>query len=68
MNLDPPRHIAVDTLGLPVRCYVTTADVQDRDALPSAAERRQQACTVGETDLRRAGRHSLSHSACGSRE
>jgi transposase len=29
------RHIAVDTLGLPITCRVTTADVQDRDALPS---------------------------------
>ena len=29
------RHIAVDTLGLPVRCDVTTADIQDRDALPA---------------------------------
>jgi transposase len=28
------RHIAVDTLGLPIKCRVTTADVQDRDALP----------------------------------
>jgi transposase len=27
------RHIAVDTLGLPIKCQVTTADVQDRDAL-----------------------------------
>jgi len=29
------RHIAVDTLGLPIKCHVTTADVQDRHALPS---------------------------------
>ena len=29
------RHIAVDTLNLPVKCTVTTADVQDRDALPA---------------------------------
>lgn len=29
------RHIAVDTLGLPVKCHVTTADVQYRDALPA---------------------------------
>jgi transposase len=28
------RHVAVDTLGLPLKCQVTTADVQDRDALP----------------------------------
>jgi transposase len=28
------RHIAVDTLGLPIKCHVTPADVQDRDALP----------------------------------
>ena len=27
------RHIAVDTLGLPIECQITTADVQDRDAL-----------------------------------
>ncbi len=27
------RHLAVDTLGLPVQCDVTPADVQDRDAL-----------------------------------
>lgn len=29
------RHIAVDTLGLPIKSKVTTADVQDRDALPA---------------------------------
>ncbi len=28
------RHVAVDTLGLPIKCQVTTADVQDRAALP----------------------------------
>jgi transposase len=28
------RHVAVDTLGLPIKCQVTSADVQDRDALP----------------------------------
>lgn len=27
------RQIAVDTLGLPITCQITTADVQDRDAL-----------------------------------
>jgi transposase len=27
------RHIAVDTLGLPIECQVTPANVQDRDAL-----------------------------------
>ena len=27
------RHIAVDTPGLPIECQITTADVQDRDAL-----------------------------------
>jgi transposase len=27
------RQIAVDTLGLPIECQITTADVQDRDAL-----------------------------------
>jgi transposase len=27
------RHIAVDTLGLPIKCQITTADVQDRDGL-----------------------------------
>ena len=29
------RHIAADTLGLPIKCHITPADVQDRDALPS---------------------------------
>jgi transposase len=29
------RHLAVDTLGLPIKCQVTPADVQDRDALPT---------------------------------
>jgi len=29
------RHIAVDTLGLPIQCHVTVADVQNRDALPT---------------------------------
>jgi len=32
------RHIAVDTLGLPIACQVTPADVQDRDALPPLLE------------------------------
>ncbi len=27
------RHIAVDTLGLPIECQITPADMQDRDAL-----------------------------------
>jgi transposase len=27
------RHIAVDTLGLPIKCQITAANVQDRDAL-----------------------------------
>jgi transposase len=27
------RHVAVDTLGLPIECQISTADVQDRDAL-----------------------------------
>ena len=27
------RHLAVDTLGLPIECQITAADVQDRDAL-----------------------------------
>ena len=37
------RHIAVDTLGLPIECQITTADVQDRDALaplPGAVKRK----------------------------
>jgi transposase len=29
------RHIAVDTLGLPIKCQVTPADLQDRQALPA---------------------------------
>jgi transposase len=27
------RHVAVDTLGLPIECQISTADMQDRDAL-----------------------------------
>ena len=27
------RHVAVDTLGLPIECQITPADLQDRDAL-----------------------------------
>ena len=27
------RHVAVDTLGLPIECQITSADTQDRDAL-----------------------------------
>jgi transposase len=27
------RHLAVDTLGLPIKCQITAANVQDRDAL-----------------------------------
>ena len=27
------RHVAVDTLGLPIECQITPADMQDRDAL-----------------------------------
>src|SRR5580698_10898816 len=27
------RHLAVDTLGLPIECKITVASVQDRDAL-----------------------------------
>ena len=27
------RHVAVDTLGLPIKCQITAANVQDRDAL-----------------------------------
>jgi transposase len=27
------RHLAVDTIGLPIECQITTAGVQDRDAL-----------------------------------
>ena len=40
------RHLAVDTLGLPIKCQVTPADVQDRDALPSllAAVSRKSPC------------------------
>ena len=26
------RHVAVDTLGLPIECQITPADMQDRDA------------------------------------
>ena len=34
------RHVAVDTLGLPIECQITPADMQDRDALaPSCARR-----------------------------
>jgi transposase len=29
------RHLAVDTLGLPIKCQITPADAQDRDALPA---------------------------------
>jgi putative transposase len=29
------RHVAVDALGLPIKYQVTTADIQDRDALPN---------------------------------
>jgi transposase len=32
------RHLAVDTLGLPIQCQITAADVQDRDALPDLLE------------------------------
>ena len=32
------RHIAVDTLGLPIECQITTASVQDRDALAPLLE------------------------------
>jgi transposase len=32
------RHIAVDTLGLPIACQVTPANVQDRDSLPPLLE------------------------------
>ena len=32
------RHLAVDTLGLPIHCQITAADVQDRDALPDLLE------------------------------
>ena len=27
------RHLAVDTLGLPIECQITAASMQDRDAL-----------------------------------
>src|ERR1700752_2492700 len=27
------RHVAVDTLGLPIECQITPGDTQDRDAL-----------------------------------
>ena len=27
------RHLAVDTLGLPIECQITVADIQDRGAL-----------------------------------
>jgi transposase len=29
------RHIAVDTLGLPIKCHITPADAQDRDTCQS---------------------------------
>ena len=36
------RHVAVDTLGLPINCQVTTADVQDRDATEFTKSRERQ--------------------------
>ena len=32
------RHLAVDTLGLPIECQITAASVQDRDALAPVLE------------------------------
>jgi transposase len=32
------RHVAVDTLGLPIECQITAASVQDRDALAPLLE------------------------------
>jgi putative transposase len=34
MHKGHKRHLAVDTLGLPIRCQFTAASVQDRDAPP----------------------------------
>jgi hypothetical protein len=32
------RHVAVDTLGLPIQCQITAASLQDRDALAPLPE------------------------------
>ena len=34
------RHVAVDTLGLPIECQITPANIQDRDALAPLCARR----------------------------
>jgi transposase len=47
------RHIAVDTLGLPIECQVTAASVQDRDALApllSAVHRKSPWVTMSFVD------------------
>ena len=36
------HHIAVDTLSLPIKCQVTTADKQDLDALPAHVSTRMR--------------------------
>jgi transposase len=47
------RHVAVDTLGLPIECQVTAASVQDRDALApllSAVHRKSPWVTMSFVD------------------
>ena len=49
------RHIAVDTLGLPVECHVTIADIQDPDALPPLLKAVRKRSPLGAPCLRRRG-------------
>ena len=47
------RHVAIDTLGLPIECQVTAASVQDRDALApllSAVHRKSPWVTMSFVD------------------